>query len=61
MTNGPEERRRRRNWAKFINKKRKQFVPSNGSWTCSKQFRPEDFTIRYTPLPGHEKAPIPRL
>ena len=56
-----EAKRRRRSWVKFLEAKLKNFNPSGNSAVCSKHFKPEDFTIRFTLLPGHKKPMIPRL
>ena len=57
----PEAVRRRRSWVKFVDLKRKNFVATKNSSICCKHFKPGDFTIRFTNLPGHEKPMIPRL
>jgi hypothetical protein len=56
-----EAKKRRKIWLSFVNNKRKNFIPSKGSSICSKHFKPDDFTIRFTFLPGQEKPLIPRL
>ena len=57
----PEAKRRRKIWVKFVDTKRKNFVPSKGSSICSKHFQPDDFTIRFALLSGQGKPMIPRL
>ena len=57
----PEAKRRRRKWVKFADSRREKFIASKGSSICSKHFKPDDFTIRFKLLLGHERPMFPRL
>ena len=42
-TSSSEGRRRRKQWVDFVNRTRKDFVPSGNSAICSEHFTPESF------------------
>lgn len=56
----PEAKKRRKKWVDFVSMKR-LFNPSKNSAVCSKHFTDDDFTTRFSVLPGQTGKPIVRL
>ena len=46
----PQKRKRRKKWVDFGQLKRAHWTPSKHSHVCSKHFREEDFTVRFSGL-----------
>ena len=46
----PQKRKRQKKWVDFVQLKHVHWMPSKHSHVCSKHFRKEDFTIRFSGL-----------